>query len=292
MRNPWGKKEWTGNWSDDSNSWTPELKKQAGFDNSANDGIFFMEFKDFIKYFTDFQVCMYKDNYVYSSIKYAEKDLKKKSAYFKMKVSKSGHYYITSNQPSNKKTFKYLPSKIVVGKHEGHEYSFEGAKQKAERELWISGDFKAGVEYVIYTRVQWDSSSKKKVVVSAYGEGKAEFQKVEKKSVSDFVKSCYLSKARNSTKMQDYAKHGHPEVKKCVEMHEKEGFGYLYIKNGGTQKFHGKVTLNNMQGLKFRKPLSGNVIQIDVNPHDEFIVPMNVDSKGYAFSSSESFNFA
>jgi len=27
MRNPWGDGEWTGDWSDGSNLWTPELKK-------------------------------------------------------------------------------------------------------------------------------------------------------------------------------------------------------------------------------------------------------------------------
>ena len=26
LRNPWGKKEWKGEWSDDSSSWTKEIK--------------------------------------------------------------------------------------------------------------------------------------------------------------------------------------------------------------------------------------------------------------------------
>lgn len=26
LRNPWGRKEWQGDWSEDSNLWTPELR--------------------------------------------------------------------------------------------------------------------------------------------------------------------------------------------------------------------------------------------------------------------------
>jgi len=28
IRNPWGQKEWTGDWSDNSEKWTPELKEK------------------------------------------------------------------------------------------------------------------------------------------------------------------------------------------------------------------------------------------------------------------------
>jgi calpain-15 len=30
IRNPWGKKEWTGDWSDSSKLWTDHCKKQVG----------------------------------------------------------------------------------------------------------------------------------------------------------------------------------------------------------------------------------------------------------------------
>ena len=30
LRNPWGSHEWNGDWSDNSEKWTPELRKQAG----------------------------------------------------------------------------------------------------------------------------------------------------------------------------------------------------------------------------------------------------------------------
>lgn len=43
LRNPWGEKEWTGDWSDHSPLWTDELRKQLG-SRAADDGEFFMCF--------------------------------------------------------------------------------------------------------------------------------------------------------------------------------------------------------------------------------------------------------
>jgi len=50
LRNPWGKEEWNGAWSDDAPEWTPELL--AYFEYSGeNDGTFFMEFSDWCNEF-------------------------------------------------------------------------------------------------------------------------------------------------------------------------------------------------------------------------------------------------
>ena len=51
LRNPWGRKEWSGDWSNNSPLWTPTLKEQLEFDNLKN-GTFLMSDHDFFKYFT------------------------------------------------------------------------------------------------------------------------------------------------------------------------------------------------------------------------------------------------
>ena len=43
LRNPWGKGEWSGDWSDGCYKWTPQLKKQLNFVNQ-DDGSFFMSY--------------------------------------------------------------------------------------------------------------------------------------------------------------------------------------------------------------------------------------------------------
>lgn len=57
-----GKKEWTGNWSDSSNLWTQDLRKQLNVHN-RDDGVFFIDIDDFLFYFTMMTVCMCVDDY-------------------------------------------------------------------------------------------------------------------------------------------------------------------------------------------------------------------------------------
>ncbi|KAB5590082.1 hypothetical protein CTheo_6472 [Ceratobasidium theobromae] len=54
IRNPWGKTEWTGAWSDGSKEWTREwLERLSELGHSfGNDGEFIMEYKDFLSTWT------------------------------------------------------------------------------------------------------------------------------------------------------------------------------------------------------------------------------------------------
>ncbi len=62
LRNPWGKLEWNGDWSDNSEKWTPILRKEVGL-SDEDDGTFFMDFKDYFKFFSCSYICNYHDDY-------------------------------------------------------------------------------------------------------------------------------------------------------------------------------------------------------------------------------------
>ena len=58
VRNPWGKGEWKGDYSDSSHLWTPELKKLCNYDQSSKeDGRFWMTIQDFAQEFEDLTIC-------------------------------------------------------------------------------------------------------------------------------------------------------------------------------------------------------------------------------------------
>ena len=58
LRNPWGSGEWEGKWRDNDTCWTPEFKKFFNFhEGIQDDGIFFMEFDDFCKFFEEIYIC-------------------------------------------------------------------------------------------------------------------------------------------------------------------------------------------------------------------------------------------
>jgi len=62
IRNPWGKGEWKGPWSDGSKEWTPALKKHFDYE-FGNDGTFFMKFEDYVRFFNRIHVlCLLTDD--------------------------------------------------------------------------------------------------------------------------------------------------------------------------------------------------------------------------------------
>ena len=57
IRNPWGKEEYNGPYSDRSKLWTDDLRKQAGA-SVNNEGIFFMPIAEFKKSFSETSVSL------------------------------------------------------------------------------------------------------------------------------------------------------------------------------------------------------------------------------------------
>ncbi|KAM6460875.1 calpain-8-like isoform 2-T3 [Liasis olivaceus] len=58
IRNPWGKVEWTGAWSDNAPEWKYiDPKQKNTLDKQADDGEFWMSFSDFQKQFTRLEIC-------------------------------------------------------------------------------------------------------------------------------------------------------------------------------------------------------------------------------------------
>ena len=59
LRNPWGKLEWKGEWSDSSPLWTPELRArvESGGRKPGDDGTFWMAYDDFLDYFRSVEAC-------------------------------------------------------------------------------------------------------------------------------------------------------------------------------------------------------------------------------------------
>ena len=65
FKNPWGNTEFNGDWSDYSKKWTAELKKECEYSGEAgDDGIFYMSFKDFMKYYCMMDIAKIENGYL------------------------------------------------------------------------------------------------------------------------------------------------------------------------------------------------------------------------------------
>ncbi|NXB55266.1 CAN5 protein, partial [Struthidea cinerea] len=77
LRNPWGKKEWHGAWSDSSEEWkkvSDSERKNLGL-TVKNDGEFWMTFEDWCKNFTDVDICRTVNTSYFSLHKTWEKEM-------------------------------------------------------------------------------------------------------------------------------------------------------------------------------------------------------------------------
>ena len=61
LRNPWGFGEWNGDWADDSELWTERMKNQTGHKVFGEDGVFWMDFSDFVEEFAKVYACRVYD---------------------------------------------------------------------------------------------------------------------------------------------------------------------------------------------------------------------------------------
>ena len=62
IRNPWGRREFTGDWSDTSEKWTSKLHSKLG-KTKKNDGTFWMSYTDFLCRFSIIEVCKAHKNW-------------------------------------------------------------------------------------------------------------------------------------------------------------------------------------------------------------------------------------
>ncbi|XP_064015484.1 calpain-6 isoform X3 [Pogoniulus pusillus] len=77
LRNPWGKREWNGAWSDNSEEWkkvSNSERKSLGL-TLENDGEFWMTFEDWCKNFTDVDICRIVNTSYFSIHKTWEKKM-------------------------------------------------------------------------------------------------------------------------------------------------------------------------------------------------------------------------
>ena len=63
VRNPWGKREWQGDWSDSSEKWDQTAKSQVPEYRNADDGCFWISFSDYDKFFYITTICFLRDDY-------------------------------------------------------------------------------------------------------------------------------------------------------------------------------------------------------------------------------------
>jgi hypothetical protein len=176
LRNPWGSWEWKGDYSDSSKLWNDDLKKELGYVLS-NDGVFFMTFEDFFKYFPYTFSCKYHDNFIYSYKKLKPTEPTNMMC-AKIHIYNNTKIYIGFHQKTArfyKKIPGYKPSyaRLIVARYNktaknGENYEFIGSDFACQEKLYVSIENLTPGEYHIFAQVNWPYQGKCSVVLSTY----------------------------------------------------------------------------------------------------------------------------
>ena len=176
IRNPWGRGEWNGEWSDHSDLWTPELRKRLCSEKS-DDGTFWIRFEDFCSQFDDIGICKIEPDFIYN---YNQKkitfDRQTKSFSYVVHVKKAGKYYFSVDQ-KNSKVFMEKNSPFtrieILKAEENNKVILKGASSGFDRNQNVSMKLIPGT-YVVLIDITLSefpppAVASRKVTFSTYG---------------------------------------------------------------------------------------------------------------------------
>ena len=162
LRNPWGFEEWKGAWSDsDNNNWTDDLKQKLNYE-AKDDGVFFIEFEDYLAYYYNSTIWKYQSNEIFYY--FNATDTVKEYAVFKFNIKKSKlktKLFLAVNQLNSRfknkdENFEYAPLKVIIAKIAGDQLKFvDGdAVQFCSVQLELE-DLPTG-KYIVFCKPQWE----------------------------------------------------------------------------------------------------------------------------------------
>lgn len=129
IRNPWGKKEWKGEWSASSDQWTKALRRRLGDKSYAKgDGTFFMAYEDMLQRFHHMDVVKCRKGWTHTScdgcfLSRAPDPLQSSRHYFQLSVEKKTFAFISIIQPKKRANtqshYWYADPSIIILKRTG-----------------------------------------------------------------------------------------------------------------------------------------------------------------------------
>jgi len=293
LRNPWGKFEWKGDFSDDSPLWNEELKTKVGYTH-ADDGLFCMTIQDFKKCFEFYSIGVYHEGWEYT---YIESECTKDHAeYFTFTVTDPCEIYLRIHQSdkrnlpeSEQDAFKYSSGDLILAraKQDGtyspvltdvkniHSGTFWGA-----RSIYPSKQMKLDItqpgDYVIRTKMRWRYGTSGKYTLSAYAPFKIEMEKTE--PIKDFLPQLLRNIAKKAEQK--------PMGDGCTMASAFYSYYlYVYLNNPTKKKWVIDIDFTKLQNLKLSKgwKQGEKKFHIEVGPQQsEIAILKKIDVTGGA----------
>jgi len=161
IRNPWGDFEWEGAWSDQSPLWTGDMVKAINPVLNENDGMFWMNYEDFLRHFNGVTVCLVKPFYearykgVFERICEGEYFYTYSHCYFTLKAEERTRVYIGLHQ-EDERIFGVSAKRpnldlglLVLEQKAGHLRCIKRKECTTDRQIELEIELKPGQTYLL-----------------------------------------------------------------------------------------------------------------------------------------------
>jgi calpain-15 len=199
IRNPWGGTEWTGDWSDHSPLWTPEIKKKLNWQD-IDDGSFWMSFEDFSHYFSGITICKVHDDYKKEALHKNQQP--GENSVFKVTVAEGGDTYFMvihadSRRFGGDENYEYSPVRLIISKQVGNKLErVAGIATAFQRDTWIQTQLTPG-DYLVYVEILWTTDQTDQYGFSVYSASSIKLSDVTFKETNYFEKLIDIKLAKS-----------------------------------------------------------------------------------------------
>lgn len=287
VRNPWGKTEWQGDWSDNSDKWTDELKEQLSW-TDADDGAFWMDFNDFKQYFGRCQICEVSDTHQFSFVKHTGP-----YGLLKFSAQSSGEYTFSVSQKGERmfprnSGYQYSNARLWVVKilGDGQFQYIQGYKTLKTRDVYLKVEDLAVADYYLVTQVDWiEGVEDHDYVVTSYGESGLSFEdetssltveEVLRGSCQQMVEEELIDKKDDETTIKKY-------WLKTADI----GYITYMIKNEDEEStYKESMSYPTFDGCTMCEPESGAGYEAVVEAGQTKIILIKLECNGYSMASS------
>jgi len=296
LRNPWGKHEWQGDWSDDSNKWTDELRRKLSF-TRADDGIFWMCFEDLCQYFDRVEICHVHDHYKYTSFE-CEQEIGDWNV-TSMTVSKPAHGLYISFSQADTRAYKkyglfdreYAPMRYVICRLKGDRIDYICSGIEECRDAFLKSDYEPG-EYLIYTQFFWVDDQDTSFGLSSYGDSQVTFEDATRE-YPEFLREAFRSKAIKEGVKKIYTVRGDPNMCSYTLVSEVDGIcvDHYINKSRDGKRLRVRKDYKLLENIKLVAPEDGDSYAVDLEPGEEqsvMLVAPDIDGDfGFDFNIHE-----
>ena len=243
LRNPWSYYEWKGDFCDDSEKWNmiPDLKQKVGLVNK-DDGLFFMDFNDFLKYYYYTYVLKYhkKSSYNY-------KKLHQQSTYHmaacKIILKHNQHINVGIHLKQERfyskvVNYRVPAARIIVAKYDSKakKYVFIGSDFGTNDVLYAETDFKLEPgEYHVFLNANWPYDTPISYTVSTYSQYPVDIIELKREEIpQNYLEQIFIDYLDKNTKKKVLSRYCQTQFS---DIDNNTGFYMFLITNNSNKKF-------------------------------------------------------